>query len=247
MLRSRFRALWTGERGIAAIEFAMIAPILITLMFGSYDLINGAIISGQIYQAGHSISVSASSLAVQSDQSTTLTVTNTQQVLSAIFAEVPMIRSNAAGGTKSVTLTSIAYVLQNASCTSNCTYVPSVAWSVPYADPTSRYPGGVNTFQAAKRPCGLVNQVSATQFVEGDLTSLPTLGVTNPDSMLVVDVHYQYVPVFLGFFLKAPIDFWSTTIWPVRSSLPSATISNQYTTYDLTNQNAGVGKCAGFD
>jgi Flp pilus assembly protein TadG len=40
MLRSRFRRFGAAKRGLAALEFAIIAPMMIFLLFGSVDLID---------------------------------------------------------------------------------------------------------------------------------------------------------------------------------------------------------------
>ncbi len=59
---------------MAALEFALIAPMIIVLMIGVFDIARAMIIRQQIYNAAHMIPISASSLAVQPDKSTSLTV-----------------------------------------------------------------------------------------------------------------------------------------------------------------------------
>jgi hypothetical protein len=69
--------------------------------------------------------------------------------------------------------------------------------------------------------------------------------VTNPDPILVVDVHYRYTPMFLN-FITGPVDFWASGYWPVRSVAPGTAASQRYTKFDIANQLNGAGKCAGF-
>jgi Flp pilus assembly protein TadG len=41
-IRQRIRLFWRDRRAVSAIEFAMIAPIIVMLMLGAYDLGNAA-------------------------------------------------------------------------------------------------------------------------------------------------------------------------------------------------------------
>lgn len=236
-------------RGVAALEFALVAPVMITMMIGVYDIAHAMTVQQEVYNATHSILISASSLAVQADKSTSLTVTQVQQTLSTVFAAIPGRRNGTLPGTASVTLTSVNFVLANSSCTPTastpCSYVPVVAWSVAYADPSGRYASGINTFQAVVRPCMTLNQTTPAAGVQGDLTSVRTKGVTNPDPMLIVDTHYQYTPLFFR-FVTGPVDFWSSGYWPIRSFDPNAAASARWTRYDIANQKGGVGKCSGY-
>jgi hypothetical protein len=193
----------------------------------------------EVQNASHTIPLSASILAVQPDGSTTLTADQVQQMLSAIYAEVPMIRGGTAKGQRSVTMTSVIFLPSPSTCTSGCTYVPNVAWSVPYNDSNAA------GFTAVTRACGTLSQTTPTSGQASDLTSLRTASVTNPDPILVVDVHYKYTPTFLN-FITGPIDFWSSGYWPVRSVAPNTPPAQRYTTFDLTNQTNGAYTCTGF-
>lgn len=221
---------------------------MLTMVVGVFDIVHAMTIQQQVFNNTHTILVSASSLSVQPDKTTSLSVTQVQQTLSTVFASIPGRRNGTLPGTASVTLTSVNFVLAKPSCTpapgAPCSYVPVVAWSVAYADPAARY-GGANTFQPLVRPCMQLSQTTPAAGVAGDLTSVRTLGVTNPDPMLIVDTHYRYTPMFFR-FVTGPIDFWSSGYWPVRSFDPAAAASARWTRYDIANQNAGVGKCPGY-
>ncbi len=243
---------WCGlaacRRGVAALEFALVAPIMVVMMIGVFDIARAMTVQQEVYNATHSILVSASSLAVQPDKTTSLTPTQVQQSLSTVFAAIPGRRTGALSGVTGVILTSVSFTQSNPSCTPTaaapCPYVPNVAWSVAYADPSGRN-GGANTFQAATRPCMTLNQTGPTQETPGDLTSVRTLNLTNPDPMLVVDTHYQYTPLFFR-FITGPIDFWSSGYWPIRS-FSSNSANVRWTRYDIANQNGGAGKCPGYN
>lgn len=247
-LRHSTISLAACRRGVAAVEFALVAPIMIIMMIGVFDIAHSMTVQQEVYNATHSILISASSLAVQPDKTTSLTATQVQQTLSTVFAALPGRRNGTLPGTASVTMTSVNFTLADPKCTATpttpCSYVPIVAWSVAYADPSSRH-NGLNTFQPLVRACMQLKQTTPTGGVQGDLTSVRTLGVTNPDPMLIVDMHYQYTPLFFQ-FVTGPIDFWSSGYWPIRSFDPNAAATARWTHYDIANQNAGAGKCAGY-
>jgi Flp pilus assembly protein TadG len=231
------------RRGLAAIEFAFVLPVMLLFIVGVFDISKALILYQQVYNTAHSVPVAASSLAVQPDRSTSLTVTQVQQTLSAVYAEMPWVRDGIETGARSVTMTSVVFLPVNAQCvasaTVTCPAVPNVAWSVAY------FGGNATGFQNVVRPCGTLNQTAPTAGTPGDLTSLRTADVTNPDPILVVDVHYRYTPFFFT-FVTGPLDFWASGYWPVRSVAPNSAPATQYTHYDPTNQNGGAGKCPGF-
>ena len=246
MLSARLRDCRSASAGL---EFAIIAPVLLVLMIGVFDIARAVIVQQQVYNAAHTIPVSASSLAVQTDQTTSLTPTQVQQSLSEIFAAMPWRRSGVLAGATSVTMSSVTFVQTDSSCVANsttvCSYAPHTTWSVAYADPPGRNPANYNSFQNVTRPCMQLNQTLPGQGSPGDLSSLPTLGVISPDPILVVDVHYQYSPVFTK-FMTGPVDFWASGLWAVRSVQPGTSVASQYTKYDTANANGGAGKCPGY-
>ena len=251
MLKNLSRCVRHDRRGIAAVEFALIAPVGILMMIGVVDLTRGIVIQQEVYTAAHTIPVFASSLAVQPDRSTSLTVAQVQQSLSAVFADIPSLRS-ASGGTAGVIMTSVDWTQSDPMCKpatqSPCAAPPYVAWSVAYAPPTGRAATGL-TFEGVTRPCGQLTQAPPTQATDGNLAVIRTAGIDIPvpalSPMLVVDVHYRYTPIFFE-VVTGPIDFWASGYWPTRSQNPSTAQNMQYTSYDPAGQAGGSGKCAGY-
>jgi Flp pilus assembly protein TadG len=236
------KRLAKSRRGIVAIEFALIAPSLAILVIGVFDVARATILYQQICNAAHNIPLVASSIAVQPDLTTSLTVEQVQQALSAIYAEIPWIRNGTEVGTRSITMSSVTFVQTVPACvpsaTVACATRPYVTWSVAYQG------GNAVGFSNIVRACGVLKQTAAGGGAASDLTSLRTAGVGNPDPILVVDVHYQYTPMFFD-FLTGPIDFWASGYWPVRVA-PNTTLAQQYTRYDIAKKAGGAGKCAGF-
>lgn len=241
-------SLRSDRRGVVAVEFAMIAPLLIVLMVGVVDLSRAVIVQQEVYNAAHTIPVLASSLAVKTDGSTSLTVAQVQQSLSGIYAQIPGRRTGLLRGQAAVIMTSVNFTQTNSSCapaTSVCTFVANTAWSVAYKGPSSGTSQDPGTFQSIVRPCQQLTQTSASSNVDGVLTSIRTAGIAWPSPILVVDVHYHYTPIFFS-IITGPLDFWSSGYWPVRSVNTNVAVANQYTHYDIANTAGGAGKCNGY-
>jgi Flp pilus assembly protein TadG len=194
-MRKAIRAFATDGRGNAALEFAFIAPVLVALLLGVYEICNAVIVYEEVQNAAHAIPVSASSLAVHTDGETNLTYAQVQLLASEVWSEIPELRSGFQNDTKSVTITSVTFlptyppappVTQTVkpanSCTpikgNNCNYTPTVAWSVAYTGGDSG-----RTFTTALRSC--TGKAGANQ------ASNATVEYTNPTTNAI---SYQQVP-----------------------------------------------------
>lgn len=228
------------RRSTAALEFALIAPILILLFFGVYDISDAMLTYQEVFTAARTIAASASNISVQgSNGATKLYYGQVQLEASGIFADMPTVRDGFHVGIKSITISSIDFEVaaNQTSCTLgvSCNYNAYVVWSAAYAGPpspaaasftpalrscaTETISNGVATLNAASA----LSQVGPSAGAPGDLTTIRTAKVTTPDvypappdPIIVVDVHYQYVPVF-NLFIKKPVDFWANGYWPLRS------------------------------
>ena len=231
-----------GRRAVAAMEFALIAPIMGIMVIGVFDLSKAGILWEQTWSAARSIAESASTAALQSDGSTSLSLTTAQESLSAIFAEMPWLRAGIATGnagsgnvpanTVSAVLSSVSYQPSTTNCTSSCSYTAVVEWSKAYS--------GHNfiTGTSVLRPCVTLTQVAPSAAPA--LTNVPTLNLkaalqsnnsNQPDPFLVADVTFTYTPFFLR-FITGPVTFKATAYWTSRST--AANTTTPWTTYSAT-------------
>jgi len=234
MLIDAARRRFSHDRNsTAALEFALIAPVLITLFFAVYDISDAMITYEEVFNAARTIAASSSNVSVTQTQTTKLYFGQIKLEASAIFAQMPSVRSGFHTGIKSITISSIDFEPSTANCTPgvSCNYAAYVVWSAAYPGPAEAT--GLS-FTPALRPCATesngvldpnsaLTQTGAAGGQASNLTMLRTAAVTTPDPypaapdpIVVVDVHYQYVPVF-NMFLKNPIDFWANGYWPLRS------------------------------
>jgi Flp pilus assembly protein TadG len=122
------------RRGVATIEFGLIAPALLTLMIGVFDIGKILILQQEVWNTAHSVSLTASWLATQTlstagvnipndfqtvngqqvqektiSGTTTLTQAQVQAVESDIYAEIPWLRSGVEHGNFFVTLSGVQF------------------------------------------------------------------------------------------------------------------------------------------
>ena len=178
-----------ADRAVAAIEFALVTPVMAIMLLGVYNIGTVLILKQQVYNAAHAIAVNASTLAVQLDKSTTLTPAQAQLAMSSIYAEMPWVRSGAAPGFKVVTLTSVAFANSNPACNpaiATCVYTPNVAWSASYMGGVVNSSAPNNTFYQILRPCGPQGAVAPDYAIDPnhEYNQLKTLNVNNPDPVV---------------------------------------------------------------
>jgi Flp pilus assembly protein TadG len=237
------RCVAAARQGVAALEFALLTPVMATMVIGLFDLSKAAILWEQTWNAARSIAESASTLALQPDGSTSLTQAQAQQALSTIFAAMPWLRAGIATGspgnglvpvnTVSAVLTSVSYQPNVAGCTSSCTYAATVQWSKAYSG------NNFMTQSSVLRPCATLTQTNpqAAQFSN----TVPTLliqaaylaqNTTAADPFLIADVKFTYTPYFLQ-FITGPVTFNAVSYWTVRSTAQNT--ATPWTTYTATS------------
>ena len=228
----RFRraaALCRDRTATSAIEFAVLAPVMLVLLSGSYDITRVLIAMRQVTGTAQQIVQIATEQSVQPDQSTSLTIQQGYQAQTAIYALIPALKSGLDTSLFSVTLSAVVFTATPAGCTpgKDCVYVAHLAWS-------TALPQGV----AATRPCGVVAQVAPSQ--PASIANLQTAGMTAVTSIVVADVSYVYRPLFGG-FVTGPLTLQRTAFLPPRAGKPT-----QYVQYDLAHTTTNPAICPGY-
>ena len=179
--------LWRSRRGLAGIEFALVLPLLLSMLFGVVDLSAGIITSRRLAVAADAVATIASTMAVQATNLNILLGTQAWQATTAPFAIFPQWRGVAGPASFAITLSSVNFTATPAGCTTACSYTAKTAWSA--ANPNG---------QTNLRPCGMLSSVPNSS--PSTLASLPA-GVFGATSVLVGDVAAVYVPMFTGVFV----------------------------------------------
>jgi Flp pilus assembly protein TadG len=204
-LSRRSPATRRDRRGVAAVEFALVAPLLVMLALGIYDLVAGITTWWHLTLAAQAVGKIATASAARSDQSNSLTATQAYAASTAIYPIMPQLGS-AAAQDFGVVLSSVVFTPAVADCTSGCQYNGAVAWSHTPV-------GG-----APARACGAL--ASASDTAAGTSGTLPADAFTAAP-ILVVDVTYQFRPLFASFILSA-IPMRRTAYMPLRTGTNAA-------------------------
>ena len=174
--------LLQARRGLAGVEFAIVVPLLLTLLCGVVDLSRAILLSRRLTLAASYTATTASTMAVQASSLNALSGLQAWQATTAPFAVFPDWLLPPRPGSFSITLSSVTFV------PSGSGYTAQVAWSVAN-------PGG----QTRLRNCGTLQAVP-----DGAPTSPESLPVDafGPTSILVADVSGVFTPVFTSVFLN---------------------------------------------
>ncbi len=218
----RARRLRADRRGVAALEFALLAPALVVIVLGLYDISKAVIVWWQLSAAAGAIARIGTTYAATPDNTNVLSTTQAASASTAIFAVIPAL-AQGPSSRYGVTMTSVVMTPTVPGCSSNCTYLSNTAWSLALQG------------AAPLRPCGSPGQV-ADGTPSSSLT-LPLDAFTRAP-LLVVDVTYDFIPLFNTFFGHA-LTFMETAYLATRTGNDAAWIR-------LTGPQAAQAQCPGY-
>ncbi len=223
--------LWGLRDGIAALEFAIVAPIMITACIGLYDLTEAFLTMQRLNMAALAIAQIATYQAATTSDTNANINTNilnqaeTQRAASAIYAYLPDTVT-AATTSFAVVVTSISMTLQNQACTASCAYIANVAWS-----------GQFQGTAGALRKCG-ANALAWVADRDGASSATLPTDLQQPQPLLAVDVYYTFRPLFFRYFTGDLLMMRSAYFSP-RTGLPSDWV--QYYPAGSSDQTSGCG------
>jgi len=167
------------RRGLAALEFALVIPILLLCLAGVTDLSLAIITERRLAIAAEDVAIIASTMAVQSATLGQLSGEQAWQATTAPFALFPQWLTQQGGF--SITLSGVGFTASGTS------YSATTSWSV--ANPLG---------QTRFRPCGTLGPTA-----NGSTVTLSTLPASSfgPTSLLVADISTVFTPVFTWIFL----------------------------------------------
>lgn len=177
LAQSRLRSFFAAREGAGAIEFAIIAPLLIALFCMGYEV-------SRYVKSVRQLTAASTAVAGMIAQNTTGSVNDTDLLFfrDAVMIAYPDVLANAAAANTAwlndiqLTMSSVNFSLQDKNCTSNCAYQAKVIWS-----------GGSNP-----RPCS-TSLTPASDNAQPSTTTLPS-DTFGPGTMIVVDIVYNYRP-----------------------------------------------------
>jgi hypothetical protein len=192
-------------RGVAALEFAIAAPVMFILVLATVDGARALLIWEQMHNAANAIAEAAEKLSVTTDPSSgaivsELTADQMQQAMSVIYAEIPGLNLGQGGGlfpgNFGVTLSSVTYTPLCKAASGCGVQVASLLWT------SSLAAGGSKLQQSWLRSC-LIPPIQVAHMPDNALDLLeipsPVLAGGSPMTLapqVVADVIYKFTPWF---------------------------------------------------
>ena len=183
---SLLRKFVRSDAAVAASEFAMISPILLTLTVVAFDFGRYVLATQRVEAVANSIAEMLSQTdpgagAVESGDGTVNDTTLHWFYDSAMFTFPDALNTANQQGVAwwnllVVNMASVKFVATPTGCTTTCAYVPTVVWSTGW------------------RSCGSTI-TSANDVANPTPTTLPA-DIFGPNSQIVVDVSYTFYPTF---------------------------------------------------
>ena len=236
----RFRC----REAAAGLEFALVAPVMVTMLVCAFDLVQMLTVWRRMSAAATAMVETATSVSVQPNSTNSITGDQVEIANTIVFAYLPEWKS-ITPTLYGMSLSSVTFSPDPVGCTSSCNYVASTSWSAS----SSAAHGGT----AQRRPCGRGVIQSVSTYAKPSLTTLPSAmfvpygGASYlPPSVVVADVTYQFKPMLLGAVVGA-FTIQASAYLPPRIGgvtqtviyVPSADIPNETNNSNLQ----GYAKC----
>lgn len=207
-----FRAFAAARSAVAAVEFAVIMPLLIIVVLGGAELARYIVICRTL------TNLSSSLASMVAARTTPFNFNDAVFDYYSAFVTMPFLLGDAASRgvpwnfDVGMTVSSVVFTPTQAGCTSNCTYNAKVAWSV-------------NSPIAVMRSCAIA-PTAVSDSSAPNMTTLPQ-DVFTAGSVIVADVAYVYTPMFGSRFIQPVVLARSFYMQPrYMSSIPYQTGSN---------------------
>ncbi len=201
--------LGRDRSGLALLEFAIVAPVMLVLSMGGFDIARALITGQEVEQAAEFAAVSAQSMAIQPDQSTGLSPLQAQAAMTTLYGNVPQVFSGLWPGKWAIAMSGVEWT----TATPTVPSTPYLAWTTNLYGlaPSETITGSSNSYDTTfKRTCGTtLNQVDAVPTDSTLLQSVPTAQVTTTSTFVLVDIEYIFKPVLPITFVTGPITFYT--------------------------------------
>jgi hypothetical protein len=225
-------------RCIASVEFAMAAPIMLTLTLSGVDAARAYLIWSQVHNAANAIAEAAEKMSVTTSSTTgavttQLTADQMQQAMSVIYAEIPQLNLGNGGG---LFPDAFAAVLSSISYSPVCKAATNCGGQTPYLVWSSALSvGGSNLYQGFDRHCGNISPVARFYDTNANVSQIVSPVLAGGVSMtlspqLVADVFYSFHPFFPFFIGNTQIVASATMPVPIGDLTQVVTLNTSAST-----------------
>jgi hypothetical protein len=236
-------SLLAATRSVAALEFAIAAPVIFILVLATVDGARALLIWGQLHNAANAIAQAAEKLSVTIDPSSGATVSELtadqmQQAMSVIYAEIPGLNLGNGGGlfpgNFGVALSAVTYTPLCTAASGCGAQVASLLWT------SSLSLGGAKLQQSWTRSC-VVPPIQVAHMPDSAqaLLDMPSPALAGGTSMtlvpqVVADVIYKFTPWFPFFPLSGYLYATATFPAPLGGLNAAVTFNSSGGTSNVT-------------
>jgi Flp pilus assembly protein TadG len=209
------RRFFADRRGIAMLEFAIIAPVMVVMATAGFDITRALVTWQEVQTATEWAAMSAQSLAVTSTANGFETDLSPQQAtlaMTTIYGSMPQVFSGLWSGKYAIALSGVQWYLVAGVAK------PFLVWTTTLKDlapseVTAQWDG--TFFRSCSSPAAQVTQVVTVPNDASILTTVPTENIAASSTFVVADMHYYFVPILPGLdYLTGPIDFYASFAFP---------------------------------
>jgi Flp pilus assembly protein TadG len=216
-VRPARRRVAPDRRAVAALEFAIVAPLMVTMVCGVYDFARALIAWEETCSAAQQIAQAAEKLSVTAGSSlTSLTSAQMQDAMTTIYAQMPGLNlGNGTGsmtGAFAVTLSGIAYTPLCSTPTGCAPQAPATLWSTYLTQGGTQLMTPATAVGPLRRSCGKPTPVATFPDDSTQLSVMISPGLSPLTPQVVADVRYVFTPSFPLF--PGPITFWASAAMP---------------------------------
>ncbi len=212
-LRARVAALGGATEGVAAVEFALVLPLMLTMYFGLIAVTVGI-------NTSRKIAVVSRTIADLTGRTATVSATGTNSIESLVTAAAAVISPYDPAGLEVTVASVVVYT------TTGTTLQAKVCWSAG------------RTFAANGTSSTMTPDASLAQ--DAIVTIPDGFGIANT-AFIMTKVHQLYTPV-VGESLTGSLHLTETTPWPVRN-VQEVTYPTVRTFKDVQMGRTATGKC----
>lgn len=199
------------RQAVAALEFALVAPLLVVMFWGVYDFARALIAWEETCAAAQQIAQAAEKLSVTTGSSlTSLTSTQMQDAMTTIYAAMPGLNlGNSSGsmtGAFAVTLSGIAYT-PLCSTSSGCqAQTPTTLWSSYLTQGGAQQLNASSVTLPLLRGCGTLKSVATFPDDATQLSVMISPASITLTPQVVADVQYVFT-------FSLPMQNWFPFLW----------------------------------
>jgi hypothetical protein len=251
-----------SRHAVAALEFGLLAPVMVVMLIGVFNLAKIAVLWEQVWSASRSIAESATTLAIVTNSATAtptpcgpppgssppgsswLCYSQADEALSAVYAEIPWVAAGIASGnykgTGQLPPNTVTAVLSSVNLvpTASGTFTTQVIWSKAYVPPNGLT--GFDFSSGVLRSCG--EPLPKGTVPDGVASAYKAAGITVPDPFLMADVKLVYTP-YLFDIITGKVTLRATSYVPVRTNVPNAAPTAEYAVLDDANDPNASAVC----